>query len=294
MDAWNKLRQVNNSNFDVCLRKTQELINPCTSKKDTSKYKRKKKIPEKKSPIETPTKTPVNDESSVTVPQPKSAMKDPTRHVHFEDEVVAKSEESRTELEIEASYEPNENELERRNANIACLLDTPFKSDLEFTVPPTPGAALINNTTMFSPQTKLINQVLQSAENNPTIKIGTKPVTPHILLDTPHSGLVDYSSGSSYYRPDESEDIDKELDKKFKEEMSRRNKVTPHKSEDVQLEEHQKKEIQVETILIKDSESEMESNHATETFVEQRTEVVIYRVCITISTTSTTYSTPTA
>ncbi|XP_064555665.1 mucin-5AC [Drosophila montana] len=108
-----------------------------------------------------------------------------------------------------------------RIGNIEVLLETPFKVTLSEAndVPPTPGPALMS--TLNTPYAKLLPSAsflfgsdTKSILDTPmltAITPGMRLTTPFgHALSTPHSSAAktDYSSGSSYYRPDEAEHTD--------------------------------------------------------------------------------------
>ncbi|CAD7090473.1 unnamed protein product [Hermetia illucens] len=110
--------------------------------------------------------------------------------------------------------------LESRSNNIGLLLDTPYKLDA-VGVPITPGFLIPDsNTTPMIRLTSFRGQI--SMCKNPDLPTPNYAITPGSGLtpfdkDTPRSGYysnnpTDYSSGSSYYRPDESDDLDKQFD----------------------------------------------------------------------------------
>lgn len=124
-----------------------------------------------------------------------------------------------------------EQERDRRTANIACLLDTPFKEPtLMDEIPPTPGKPVHSLDTpaiklraadgdlQFSPS-YLFGSLTKSEIDTPQLNAITPGLrfTPHGSSRdvTPRSatGQTDYSSGGSYYKPDESEDLDRNFEK---------------------------------------------------------------------------------
>lgn len=109
--------------------------------------------------------------------------------------------------------------VDRNMANMAALLETPFKvtlTEADSDVPPTPGptlmdtpyAKLVPSTSfLFGSDTKSILDTPMLTAVTP----GMRLTTPFgHALGTPHSSAAktDYSGGSSYYRPDEAEHTD--------------------------------------------------------------------------------------
>ncbi|XP_037937571.1 bromodomain-containing protein DDB_G0270170 isoform X2 [Teleopsis dalmanni] len=106
-------------------------------------------------------------------------------------------------------------EIEKRTNNIGFLLETPFKDCLPSYVPTTPGLPSL----MCKPEdggfnaSSLFGSLTKSELGSPimnAITPGLKCLASQNLKDpTPKSGLVtEYSSCGSYYKPDESEDIE--------------------------------------------------------------------------------------
>uniref|UniRef100_T1GGV9 Uncharacterized protein n=1 Tax=Megaselia scalaris TaxID=36166 RepID=T1GGV9_MEGSC len=235
MEAWTRLKSVNNSNFDSVLRKTQELIAPNCKKEATNKKKKNRSInktPLKPIPKPTIKSALKSKEAESKIAEQKSSPENDEKHVHFSEDVPLSNLVQKTPL-------VTNKEVEKRSANIACLLDTPFKEDDQFVIPPTPGMTVLSQT-LDTPLVKVTN-LLQSTEKCETH--GSKPNTPFAVTpgnyhDTPQSTQVEYSSGSSYYKPDEPEDLDKQMDRQFKEELLRRKKavaegMTPRSIEEV-------------------------------------------------------------
>ncbi|XP_049310503.1 microtubule-associated protein futsch isoform X1 [Bactrocera dorsalis] len=132
---------------------------------------------------------------------------------------------------VHVSEEHKEQERDRRTANIACLLDTPFKAPtLMDAIPPTPGkpapsldtpAAKLRTVDgdMQLSTSYLFGSLTKSELDTPQLSA----ITPGLRFTpfgssrdvTPRSGTAptDYSSGGSYYKPDESEDLDRNFEK---------------------------------------------------------------------------------
>nr|XP_014087482.1 serine-rich adhesin for platelets isoform X3 [Bactrocera oleae] len=135
---------------------------------------------------------------------------------------------------VHASEEHKEQERDRRTANIACLLDTPFKAPtLMDEIPPTPGKPVHSLDTpaaklrsvdddMQLSSSYLFGSLTKSELNTPQLSA----ITPGLRFTpygssrdvTPRSATAptDYSSGGSYYKPDESEDLDRNFEKILK------------------------------------------------------------------------------
>lgn len=110
------------------------------------------------------------------------------------------------------------------SSNLAKLLETPYKEAAPDGIPFTPRFDLPNK----SQETPLLKQIRLQSENMSTIKSSqfptpSFPITPGFALTSlskecsPRIGAyntrpTDYSSSSSYYRPDESDDVDKNLE----------------------------------------------------------------------------------
>uniref|UniRef100_A0A0A1WPU5 Uncharacterized protein n=1 Tax=Zeugodacus cucurbitae TaxID=28588 RepID=A0A0A1WPU5_ZEUCU len=122
-------------------------------------------------------------------------------------------------------------ERDRRTANIACLLETPFKAPtLLDEIPPTPGkpphpldtpaAKLrsadddihLSTSYLFGSLTKSELDTPQLSAITPGFRFtpfgSSRDVTPRSA-----TAPTDYSSGGSYYKPDESEDLDRNFEK---------------------------------------------------------------------------------
>ncbi|XP_050328104.1 serine-rich adhesin for platelets isoform X3 [Bactrocera neohumeralis] len=132
---------------------------------------------------------------------------------------------------VHVSEEHKEQERDRRTANIACLLDTPFKAPtLMDAIPPTPGKPVPSLDTpaaklrtvdgdMQLSTSYLFGSLTKSELDTPQLSA----ITPGLRFTpfgssrdvTPRSGTAptDYSSGGSYYKPDESEDLDRNFEK---------------------------------------------------------------------------------
>ncbi|XP_067639277.1 serine-rich adhesin for platelets [Eurosta solidaginis] len=147
-----------------------------------------------------------------------------------------------------------EQERDRRTANIACLLETPFKAPTPSNeIPPTPGIPLLDTPAakldvptelhstsyLFGSLTKSDLETPQLSAITPGLRFtpfgSSRDVTPRSTAPA-----TDYSSGGSYYKPDESDDLDKNLDKilkdsgqKRKEEVESRTKAHVEHSNDV-------------------------------------------------------------
>lgn len=123
------------------------------------------------------------------------------------------------------------------------FLETPFKSDLG-SIPITPRF-LMPNQIENTPMLKLIREGIEansSMKKSGDIHTPNFPITPGLVSTpksinsvSPHSAggtggfnsrRTDYSSGSSYYKPDESEDLDKNLEAMLLGERTKR-KVEP-------------------------------------------------------------------
>ncbi|XP_018803522.1 PREDICTED: titin isoform X1 [Bactrocera latifrons] len=130
---------------------------------------------------------------------------------------------------VPVSEEHKEQERDRRTANIACLLDTPFKAPtLMDAIPLTPGkpghsldtpAAKLRDGDLQLSTSYLFGSLTKSELDTPQLSA----ITPGLRFTpfgssrdvTPRSGTAptDYSSGGSYYKPDESEDLDRNFEK---------------------------------------------------------------------------------
>lgn len=117
----------------------------------------------------------------------------------------------------------NEKPSVKCTLNIASLLETPFKDETA-SIPPTPRFAVpTSHETPFLKQFNLTstNSMLKCPEF-PTPNFPITPCiakTPQLGASSPKSGTggysnrpTDYSSGGSYYKPDESDDLDKQFD----------------------------------------------------------------------------------
>ncbi|XP_055370776.1 serine-rich adhesin for platelets [Condylostylus longicornis] len=122
-------------------------------------------------------------------------------------------------------------EKERRTANIAHILDTPFKSDDISLLPPTPGIMLSSNLALNTAITPITKIPFSSFCNMKYTEIKTPAfaITPGGRFcystdkETPKSGIVtDYSSGGSYYKPDDSADLIKKLDRELNGKLDQR------------------------------------------------------------------------
>lgn len=127
---------------------------------------------------------------------------------------VIKSEESKEQAASEAA-------AEQREASLSMLFETPFKMTLTEAgeIPPTPGPALMppldtpyakllpSASFLFGSDTKSILDTPMLTAITPGMRLSTPFGHP---LGTPHGSAAktDYSSGSSYYRPDEAEHTD--------------------------------------------------------------------------------------
>ncbi|XP_054727934.1 serine-rich adhesin for platelets [Anastrepha obliqua] len=118
-----------------------------------------------------------------------------------------------------------EHERDRRTANIACLLETPFKVPSTLgEVPPTPGIPALSLDTPVSKladvplsTSYLFGSLTKSELETPQLSAITPGFrfTPFGSDVTPRTNApaTDYSSGGSYYKPDESDDLDRKFDK---------------------------------------------------------------------------------
>lgn len=110
------------------------------------------------------------------------------------------------------------------SSNLAKLLETPYKEAASECIPNTPRFDPLDK----SQETPLLKQIRFQSDSMSTIKCSqfptpSFPITPGFGLTplskecSPRSGgystrQTDYSSSSSYYRPDESDDVDKNLE----------------------------------------------------------------------------------
>uniref|UniRef100_A0A1I8PCD0 Uncharacterized protein n=1 Tax=Stomoxys calcitrans TaxID=35570 RepID=A0A1I8PCD0_STOCA len=128
-------------------------------------------------------------------------------------------------------------EREKRTSNIAFLLETPYKdpnlSNMSSVgIPPTPGIFAPSLETpagknknpqeeMVASTSFLFGSLTKSELDTPLMSVLTPGFrfTPFGMKETatPRSATgTDYSSGGSYYKPDESEDLDRNIDKILK------------------------------------------------------------------------------
>ena len=141
-------------------------------------------------------------------------------------EVAATLTELSTTILSETTTTPNENAMVRsfsQTFNMASLLETPFKAEL-LTIPNTPGFAIPLTSTQETPFPKAIistasNGAAISLVKNCDIQTPSFPITPGFSGTPLRSGnegsptgegytsrRTDYSSCSSYYKPDDTEE----------------------------------------------------------------------------------------
>lgn len=120
----------------------------------------------------------------------------------------------------------------KSNVNLNAFLETPLKDSMSFKFPITPGFAISSSSK--TPGVRLLKEYDSSLIKFPEYPTPSFAITPG-RTKTPvsqsssqkdgscYNRATDYSSGSSYYKPDESDDIDKNLDVLIKESRTHTN-----------------------------------------------------------------------
>ncbi|CAO1385010.1 unnamed protein product [Diamesa tonsa] len=189
-------------------------------RKKVSPPKKKKKLV--KVPIKKAAKVKFSDSIAEAI---EVALKNKPEPSDTTQEAAATLTELSTTILSEVTTTPNENPMVRtisQTFNMASLLETPFKSEL-LTIPNTPRFAIPLTLTHETPfpkamVTKSTNGDAISVVKNCDIQTPSFPITPG-FSGTPRSGnegsptgegytsrKTDYSSCSSYYKPDDSEE----------------------------------------------------------------------------------------
>ncbi|KAL1374954.1 hypothetical protein pipiens_004780 [Culex pipiens pipiens] len=207
--------------------------------------------PAKEEPVKPEVTVP---EVTVTPPEPPKAVKDHPKLLAKKSSaeyVRLEKEQQQQEVvpeppEVITSNEPPPPAPSDFSFNVSALLETPFKAELE-NFPVTPRF-LVPDPLQDTPITKIMRDLKSSAEGSSVaqaceIQTPNFPITPGLIstpksvtsLTSPQSTTAggfssrrtDYSSGSSYYKPDESEDLDKNLETMLQNERRKRPPAAP-------------------------------------------------------------------
>ncbi|KAL9694026.1 hypothetical protein quinque_013311 [Culex quinquefasciatus] len=207
--------------------------------------------PAKEEPVKPEVPVP---EVTVTPPEPPKAVKDHPKLLAKKSSaeyVRLEKEQQQQEVvpeppEVITSNEPPPPAPSDFSFNVSALLETPFKAELE-NFPVTPRF-LFPDPLQDTPITKIMRDLKSSAEGSSVaqaceIQTPNFPITPGLIstpksvtsLTSPQSTTAggfssrrtDYSSGSSYYKPDESEDLDKNLETMLQNERRKRPPAAP-------------------------------------------------------------------
>ncbi|XP_004520102.1 uncharacterized protein LOC101456679 isoform X1 [Ceratitis capitata] len=163
-------------------------------------------------------------------------------------------------------HKSEEHERDRRTANIACLLDTPFKEPTINELPPTPGMPMhaldtpasklrTSGGEMQLSTSYLFGSLTKSEQETPLLSALTPGFrfTPFGLSRdaTPRSLApgTDYSSGGSYYKPDESEDLDRNFDKLLRDSAQKQKQVQEEEEERAKMLDQNTKVVEVKNAL---------------------------------------------
>ncbi|XP_055615544.1 microtubule-associated protein futsch-like isoform X2 [Toxorhynchites rutilus septentrionalis] len=162
-------------------------------------------------------------------PANPSKSGEPSHNVSQKEQLQPQSQEQQQQEDKETEEPANSSKLSEFSFNASQLLQTPFKIDLP-SCPVTPRF-LVPSPMPITPMTKTNRDTSSGCDGASSLTKGCDiqtpsfPITPG-LISTPisissvspqsHAGgasrRTDYSSGGSYYRPDESEDLDQNLE----------------------------------------------------------------------------------
>ncbi|XP_017480717.1 PREDICTED: LOW QUALITY PROTEIN: uncharacterized protein LOC108369995, partial [Rhagoletis zephyria] len=211
-----------------------------------------------------------SDTDELATHPPADAADSPTLQNRTERTEQCKPTVQRTENRLE-------HERDRRTANIACLLETPFKAPTTLgEVPPTPGMPVpildtpasklgdipLSTSYLFGSLTKSELETPQLSAITPGIRFtpfgSSRDVTPRSVAPA-----TDYSSGGSYYKPDESDDLDRKFDKLLKDSAQKQKQKE---------EEKQSHAAEVKNLLFEDQ------RETTELHMEQKQDAICVEI----------------
>uniref|UniRef100_A0A8D8BJM6 (northern house mosquito) hypothetical protein n=1 Tax=Culex pipiens TaxID=7175 RepID=A0A8D8BJM6_CULPI len=236
---------------DVPVEQEEKVASPKPVEPVEIKEPEKVESPAKKEPVKPEVTVP---EVTVTPPEPPKAVKDHPKLLAKKSSaeyVRLEKEQQQQEVvpeppEVITSNEPPPPAPSDFSFNVSALLETPFKAELE-NFPVTPRF-LVPDPLQDTPITKIMRDLKSSAEGSSVaqaceIQTPNFPITPGLIstpksvtsLTSPQSTTAggfssrrtDYSSGSSYYKPDESEDLDKNLETMLQNERRKRPPAAP-------------------------------------------------------------------